>query len=105
MWRRLIRSWHSAISGGASPPTPTTQNHLASLVLGRYCAGCHMIEGEGGSSGPDLTRAGQQRDVMWLREWISDPEAVDPFANMPAFGNTLSEEQMTAIVNHLAARK
>ena len=64
-----------------------------------------MIDGEGESSAPDLSRAGATRDAQWLRDWITDPTAVDPFANMPAFGGVLDEEEMTAIVNFLAARK
>jgi hypothetical protein len=42
---------------------------------------------------------------VWLRDWITEPEAVDPFANMPAFGGTLSEPEMTALVEYLARRK
>jgi cbb3-type cytochrome oxidase cytochrome c subunit len=64
-----------------------------------------MIDGEGGSSAPDLTRIGATRDAKWLRQWITQPEAVDAFATMPAFGEVLNEAQMTAIVNYLAARK
>ena len=66
------------------------ETRIASLVIGRYCANCHMIDGEGGASGPDLTRVGAQRDAKWLRDWITDPEAVDPLANMPAFGDMLT---------------
>jgi ubiquinol-cytochrome c reductase cytochrome b subunit len=91
--------------GSSAPPETTREEELASHVLGRYCASCHMIDGEGASSAPDLTKAGAERDAAWLRDWISEPEAIDPFANMPAFGGVLSEEQMTALVNYLAARK
>jgi cytochrome c1 len=52
-----------------------------------------------------LSRIGAARDAKWLREWITEPEAVDPFASMPPFGNVLSEAQMTFIVNYLANRK
>jgi ubiquinol-cytochrome c reductase cytochrome b subunit len=89
----------------SAPPAATKEEHVASLVLGRYCVSCHMIDGEGASSAPDLTRAGAERDAAWLRGWISEPESVDPFANMPAFGGVLNEEQMTALVNYLSARK
>lgn len=89
----------------SAPPSASGEEQTASIVLGRYCVSCHMIDGEGASSAPDLTRAGAERDATWLREWISSPESVDPFANMPSFGGTLSEEQMTALVNYLAARK
>ena len=89
----------------SEPPATTSEEETAALVLGRYCVSCHMIDGEGASSAPDLTRAGAERDAAWLHDWISEPEAVDPFANMPAFGGVLSEEQMRALVNYLAARK
>ena len=75
------------------------------LVYGRYCANCHTIDGEGGNQGPDLTRAGEKRDTKWLRDWISDPEAMDPLADMPAFGDRLTPEELTALANYLAARK
>jgi cbb3-type cytochrome oxidase cytochrome c subunit len=64
-----------------------------------------MIDGEGGSSAPDLSRVGAARDAKWLREWITEPEAVDPFATMPSFGTVLSAAQMSSIVNYLAAQK
>jgi cytochrome c1 len=64
-----------------------------------------MIDGEGASAAPDLSRIGAARDARRLRQWITEPEAVDPFATMPAFGSVLSEAQMTAIVNYLANRK
>jgi mono/diheme cytochrome c family protein len=44
-------------------------------------------------------------DAMTLRDWITSPEDVDGNASMPPFGGTLSDEEMTAIVNYLAARK
>ena len=75
------------------------------MVLGTACATCHMIDGEGGSSAPDLSHVGSAHDAKWLREWITEPEAVDPFATMPPFGAVLSDVQMTAIVNYLASRK
>ena len=64
-----------------------------------------MVDGEGGVIGPDLTRVGVQRDAKWLHDWITQPDAVDPAANMPAFGDVLTEREMTVIVNYLAARK
>jgi mono/diheme cytochrome c family protein len=102
---QAIVAYMRKVRAGGGEPTVTPDEHAAALVLGSYCAVCHMIDGEGGSSAPDLTRAGSTRDAQWLREWITDPTAVDPFANMPAFGGVLTPEQLTAIVNYLAARK
>jgi mono/diheme cytochrome c family protein len=93
------------VRAGAPPPNLPADEHAAAFVLGRYCAACHTIDGEGGLGAPDLTRVGAMRDAKWLRDWISSPESVDPAASMPAFGEVLTEEQMTAVVNYLAARK
>ncbi len=40
-----------------------------------HCAQCHAINGEGGRMGPDLTRAGRQRSMKYLRESLTDPDA------------------------------
>jgi ubiquinol-cytochrome c reductase cytochrome b subunit len=102
---RSIASYVRKLRAGVAGPAIDEATRLASLVIGRSCANCHMIDGEGGSIGPDLTRAGAQRDAKWLHDWITQPDAVDPIANMPAFGEVLTEREMTAVVNYLAARK
>ena len=40
-----------------------------------FCANCHMVGGEGGRLGPDLTRIGAMRSMEDLRESIRDPSA------------------------------
>ena len=90
---------------GVGDPPVTAEARQAAMVLGTACATCHMIDGEGGASAPDLSHVGSAHDAKWLREWITEPEAVDPFATMPPFGSTLSAVQMNAIVNYLASRK
>ena len=77
----------------------------ASLVIGRYCASCHMIDGEGSPGAPDLTHIGKAHDAQWLQDWISAPDEIDACANMPGFGQFLTAEQMGALVKYLAARK
>jgi ubiquinol-cytochrome c reductase cytochrome b subunit len=77
----------------------------AAMVWARYCVGCHIIDGDGGKDGPELSKAGAEHDLPTLRTWIEDPEAVDPLAEMPAFGDRLSPEQLNAIASYLASRK
>jgi ubiquinol-cytochrome c reductase cytochrome b subunit len=102
---QAIVAYMRKVRAGGGAPLVTPGEHAAALVFGTYCASCHMIDGEGGSSAPDLTRVGATRDPQWLRDWINEPTEVDPFANMPSFGGVLREEQMDAIVNYLAGRK
>lgn len=78
---------------------------LIAPVWARYCVGCHKIEGDGGTDGPDLTHEGTKHDAPTLRRWIEDPEQVDPDADMPAFGDRLSAAQLDAIAEYLASRK
>jgi cytochrome c oxidase cbb3-type subunit III len=39
------------------------------------CSSCHMLRGEGGFLGPDLTNIGEMRTVKRLRESLDDPSA------------------------------
>ena len=39
------------------------------------CASCHMVAGQGGTLGPDLTRIGSQRSPASLKESIVSPSA------------------------------
>jgi ubiquinol-cytochrome c reductase cytochrome b subunit len=77
----------------------------ASTVFARYCVGCHKLNGDGGSDGPDLTHAGRKHEIDELRRWIVDPEAVNPEADMPAFGKRLSKDELEAIAGYLASRR
>jgi ubiquinol-cytochrome c reductase cytochrome b subunit len=103
---RSIVSYYRRVRAGGRPPAALSPElRTASLVYGRWCANCHTLDGEGGDQGPDLSRAGEERDATWLRDWISDPEAINELADMPAFGDRLTPEELTAIANYLASRR
>jgi ubiquinol-cytochrome c reductase cytochrome b subunit len=85
---------------GYPPDIETT-----AAIFARYCVGCHKIDGDGGTDGPDLTHEGSKHDAATLRRWIVDPELVDPKAEMPAFGDRLTDAQLDAISGYLASRK
>ena len=74
-------------------------------VLGLYCASCHMIDGAGASSAPDLSRVGARHDAEWLRQWIASPESVDPLASMPPFEEVLTPQELDATAAYLASRR
>ncbi len=47
----------------------------ARLFREKECSGCHLVRGEGGVQGPDLSVIGSQRPVEHLRQSILDPGA------------------------------
>jgi ubiquinol-cytochrome c reductase cytochrome b subunit len=102
---RSVLSYMEKVRVGAPRPQVSDQARSVAVILGTYCANCHMIDGDGASSAPDLSRAGAARDREWLHQWITSPEDVDPFASMPAFGGALTAEEMNALVDYLARRK
>jgi mono/diheme cytochrome c family protein len=98
--------------GGCAPkpaPAPGPQG-----LYEQHCAKCHARAGEpggpsiGGSRGPDLSHIGgnKDRNAEWFAKWIRDPKSVDPSARlMPAFKDTLTEEQIRELAEWLAAKK
>jgi ubiquinol-cytochrome c reductase cytochrome b subunit len=101
--RSVISYLQRMRAGGAAPST--VEHKQGIIVYGTWCANCHMIDGEGVKHGPDLTRIGEKRDAKWLQSWIADPAAIDENADMPAFVDRLSPDELKAVADFLAARK
>jgi len=55
------------------------------------CSSCHIINGEGGNLGPELTSVGAHRAPDYLRQAIVDPAAVLPRGVMPIPGRGFNE--------------
>ncbi len=66
------------------------------------CTGCHMINGVGGQTGPDLTNEAQRkRSRQWLIDQIKNPKSHFPNTIMPSFASRLSAEQIDRLVGYL----
>jgi ubiquinol-cytochrome c reductase cytochrome b subunit len=103
---RAVIAYMRKLRAGSRGPDVNADVRIASRVFATRCASCHALDREGDpSAGGDLSRIGAEHDASWLREWITDPTAIDELAEMPAFGDQLTPEEMTAIVSHLARHK
>ncbi|WP_206678701.1 c-type cytochrome [Alienimonas chondri] len=75
--RQFVANWQTADFGD-----PNTQMDDRDLESGRQaylavkCAQCHRFDGEGGSTGPDLTGVGGRFDARYLLEAILEPSKV-----------------------------
>ncbi len=77
----------------------------AALFKESGCFDCHKLNGVGGSKGPALTGVGRRLDVEMMRQQISDPQAVNPNAEMPGYADQLSAEDIDLLVKFLAKQK
>jgi ubiquinol-cytochrome c reductase cytochrome b subunit len=81
------------------------QTETVGRIYARYCVGCHTIDGEGGTDGPNLSHIGAKHDADYFRKLIDDPESVNPDAEMPSFGSRLTEAELNTMATYLAGRK
>jgi cytochrome c oxidase cbb3-type subunit 3 len=58
------------------------------------CSACHMIEGQGGSIGPELTRVGAMRGAANLKARLENPGANLPQVGEGAFGSRWTQYLM-----------
>jgi putative heme-binding domain-containing protein len=52
--------------------------HGAALYAANGCASCHVVNGDGGILGPELTTIGSRRGPAYLRDALVKPEATHP---------------------------
>ncbi|MDQ3420992.1 MAG: cytochrome b N-terminal domain-containing protein, partial [Acidobacteriota bacterium] len=89
----------------ASYPSIDPATQTAAAVYARHCIGCHVVDGDGGDEGPELSTIGSARDAAFLKRLIADPESVKADAEMPSFDRRLSPAELDAIAAYLANRK
>lgn len=102
---RSVLAYLRRLRAGAQPPDVPAGEAPVARVLGTRCVACHTIDGDGGDTGPDLTRIGSRRDAAAIRRIINDP--IDEYGDsvMPAYGGKLSDSEIAGLAAALAARK
>ncbi len=63
------------------------------------CINCHLLNGEGGKRGPDLTRIFQKRQESYIRDYIMDPRSIKPNGTMPPA--RISERELDMVMQYL----
>jgi ubiquinol-cytochrome c reductase cytochrome b subunit len=69
----------------------------------KQCRNCHALEGVGGTRGPDLTSVGMRLTYDQLVDQVSN--GTPGGGNMPAYGQQMKPNEMTALVAFLSARR
>jgi cbb3-type cytochrome c oxidase subunit III len=108
-----IMNWQEAAPAlpppGAEPtpvPGDTPEERGANLFQGLGCVGCHMINGQGGGVGPELTHVYANKGEDYIRESVLNPNAVvvegyQPNIMPQNFSERLSDMNLDDLVAYL----
>ncbi len=107
-----IMNWEAAAPDLGNPnatPTPvpgnTPEERGKNLFTGMGCVGCHMVNGQGGAVGPDLTQV-YSKGEDYIHQSIVQPNAVvvegfQPNIMPQNFAQRMSEENISDIIAYL----
>jgi hypothetical protein len=78
-----------------SLPAAPRYNAGMELFHEKACISCHMLRGQGGDTGPDISNAGKLHDDEWHFKHFKDPKSEVPTSEMPDL--KLTDEQAHAL--------
>jgi mono/diheme cytochrome c family protein len=91
------------VSSGAQSLSAFSKQKAERLLKDHLpCLGCHTLNGDGGTIGPDLTTVRDRRSPMYIAAMISDPQRVVPGSAMPRI--LMPESTRRLIIQYLAER-
>lgn len=88
----------ASLAGEASEKSSARQGEVLFRSVG--CLACHTRAKEGDPAlhgGGDLTNVGQKRSVVWLAQWLKEPEKLNPDHRMPVFKLSDAERHSLAL--------
>jgi ubiquinol-cytochrome c reductase cytochrome b subunit len=94
-----------SVAQGPEPAgAPLTSTQRAGRALFRsQCLSCHIVAGEGGQIGPDLSDVGLRHSGPWMHSFIEEPSRFHRDTRMMAFGPPrLTHQEIEAGAAHLA---
>jgi cytochrome c oxidase cbb3-type subunit III len=75
---RQTAAYVQSLSRTSGQPAIGNAQRGAALYGSTGCGGCHVVDGQGGILGPDLTTIGSRRGAGYLRDAIVKPAASHP---------------------------
>lgn len=106
--------WTAKVDTNGWPPKPILAvaagvggqelTHGQRIYQSQGCSGCHMMNGIGGTTGPELTHVGSRRDRKWLYEHFEDPARVVPHSAMPSY-RYLGDPQLNDLTDYMLTLK
>lgn len=99
----VMMAWLTLLQEGEAPRPAPDDTLGIRLVLREGCVGCHRLDGVGGRVGPALDGVAGRRSASWIVDYLPDPAAIDPKAEMRSYPD-LSLEDRTAIADYLVRR-
>jgi len=72
-------------------------------VFDAKCKRCHVINGSGGTRGPNLSNVGGRLEEAAIRDFLKDPEKARPGTRMPKI--SLTEKQIEVVSAYLVGLK
>ena len=114
--RAEFDAWQQAQLQPPAQPAEAAAMRGAQLYNELTCANCHALGGAGDAQGvgPNLTHLASRRTLGAgvientpenLALWLANPEAIKPGVYMPGYEQTLSREDLSALVAYLETLK
>jgi ubiquinol-cytochrome c reductase cytochrome b subunit len=108
-YQGITGPWSPQMAAWSGEPIPedlvknSTPRQLQGAVVfqNKDCRNCHALQGKGGQRGPDLTAVGARLTADQLIDQVSN--GTPGGGNMPAYGQQISPDEMTALVDFLTS--
>jgi putative heme-binding domain-containing protein len=89
--QRQLVAYVRSLGRTARPASRGNAQKGSELYAKLSCAACHIVKGQGGALGPELTDIGAQRGPQYLRQALVDPAAAFPNSTLRVQGPGYSE--------------
>ncbi|MHB1546328.1 MAG: c-type cytochrome [bacterium] len=88
----------------SKPVSKNLKTAALKIMASQGCAGCHIINGKGGSIGPNLDKEGTKgHSIHWLEVQINTPKVHSPNTMMP--NHNLKPAQLKTVAEYLESLK